>query len=477
MSKLLVIISSLVLSASTTLWAQQKQSKPNVILIVADDLGYGDVGCYGQQKIKTPNIDALAKHGMRFTQFYAGTAVCAPSRASLLTGMHTGHTPVRGNKGMKPEGQFPLPDSSVTILQVLQKNGYATAAFGKWGLGFPGSTGEPMKKGLNTFYGYNCQTLAHDYYPDHLWSNDTRIELPGNTKGDSVYSADLIHQQALRFLARQQQQQPFFLFLPYTLPHAALYGPHDSIYQYYVKQFAEADVKEPAGPKKAEYHHEPQPHAAFAAMVSRLDAYVGQIVQQVKQQGLEDNTLIIFTSDNGPHKEGGGDPVFFQSSGMYRGIKRDLYEGGIRVPFVASWPGKIPAGVESNAIGTFWDLFPTFTALAGIHDHTPYLDGISIAPLLYNKKQRVTHPYLYWEFHESGGRQAVRYGRWKGIRLNVNEKGEEVPIELYDIQLDPTEQHNVATAHTDIVAKIAAFMKASHVPDANWPLMASELKK
>lgn len=454
----------------------QKNSgpRPNIIFILADDLGYGDVGCYGQQKIKTPNIDALAKAGMQFTDMYAGTAVCAPSRASLLTGMHTGHTPVRGNKGMKPEGQFPLPDSSITIASTLGAGGYVTSAFGKWGLGFPGSTGEPTRKGITTFYGYNCQTLAHNYYPDHLWSNTTRVELPGNRTSDSVYSGDLIHGHALQFLAQQQAGKPFFLFLPYTLPHAALYGPHDSIYQYYVKLFGEADAKPAAKAAHDDYRFEPQPHAAFAAMVARLDAYVGEIVAQVKKQGLEKNTLIIFTSDNGPHKEGGADPVFFNSSGPFKGIKRDLYEGGIREPFIASWPGVIKPGSHNSTPAAFWDMYPTFAELAGVPSCNK-TDGISIVPLFKGKSLSKPHEYFYWEFHEFGGRQAVRYGKWKGVKLNVN-TNDDAPIELYDLEKDKAETQNVAAAHPDIVAKIKAFIKEAHVSDANWPLLASEKK-
>jgi arylsulfatase A-like enzyme len=454
------------------LLAQRVSEKPNIILIVADDLGYGDVACYGQQKIETPQITALAKQGMQFNQFYAGTAVCAPSRASLLTGLHTGHTAVRGNKGMKPEGQYPLPDSAITIAETLQQNGYVTAAFGKWGLGFPGSTGTPLKQGIQTFYGYNCQTLAHDYYPDHLWQNDTRIELPGNTKGDSVYSADLIHQQALAFLAAQQKGRPFFLFLPYTLPHAALYGPHDSLYQYYVSKFKEQDRPRPVTVKQAEYHFEPQPHAAFAAMVARLDSYVGEIRKQVEKQGMADNTIIIFTSDNGPHKEGGADPAFFGSSGPYRGIKRDLYEGGIRVPFIVSWPGNIRYSSATNEVGTFWDVYTTLADLAGVKKGAK-TDGLSLLPVFKGKAMPQKHAYLYWEFHESGGRQAVRYGPWKGVRLNVSNEADP-PVELYNLDQDPAEEHDVAAQHPGIIQHIKTLLKEAHVPDANWPLLAIE---
>ncbi len=448
------------------------QSSPNIILIVADDLGYGELGCYGQQKIHTPNIDQMAKAGLRFTQFYAGTAVCAPSRASLMTGLHTGHTAVRGNQGVKPEGQFPLPASTVTIASVLEKKGYTTAAFGKWGLGYPASTGEPLKQGFNTFFGYNCQTLAHNYYPDHLWQNEQRLELPGNLESDSVYSGDLIHQHALAFL-HQKHTTPFFLFLPYTLPHAELFGPHDSIYNYYREQFKDEVAAKPSG-KKEDYRFEPYPHAAFAAMITRLDYYVGDILKEVNKEGLADNTLIIFTSDNGPHKEGGGDPEFFNSSGGLRGIKRDLYEGGIRVPFIAVWKNRITAGGTSNYPGTFWDLFPTFEETAHIPVSTG-IDGISFLPVLEGKGQQHSHEYLYWEFHESGGRQAALWGKWKGVRLNVSTVANPV-TELYDIKQDPQEQHNIAAAHPGIVQKINIIIQESHVSDKNWPLLLSEIQ-
>ncbi len=451
--------------------AAGKNRQPNIILIVADDLGYGEVGCYGQQKISTPNIDRLASQGLRMTQFYAGTSVCAPSRTSLMTGMHTGHTTVRGNRGMKPEGQFPLSDSVLTFPQVLQKSGYATAAFGKWGLGYPGSSGEPLKKGFDRFYGYNCQTLAHNYYPDHLWSDQTKVNLPENLQSDSIYSADLIHQQAMRFL-QSDHAKPFFLFLPYTLPHGDVNVPHDAVYERYVKLFHEPDAARPANDNTVEHQYEPQKHAAFAAMVSRLDRYVGEVVAAVDKAGMAENTLIIFTSDNGPHRENGGDPDFFNSSAGLHGIKRDLYEGGIRVPFVAVWKGKIMPRVDTVQTAAFWDLMPTFEALAGL-PVTKRLDGLSILPFLSGEVQLQQHPFYYWEFHESGGRQAVRLGQWKGVKLNVS-KNAGAPIELYNLKTDPAEKNNVATRHRDIVKKIAAIIAGEHRSDKNWPLLVKE---
>lgn len=455
-------------------FASNAQSRPNIIFILADDLGIGDVGCYGQQKILTPNIDKMAKAGMRFTQMYAGTSVCAPSRASFMTGLHTGHTPVRGNMGFKPEGQYPLPEGTITVASVLKNAGYTTGDFGKWGLGYPGSTGVPNKQGFDIFYGYNCQSLAHNYYPDHLWQNDQKIELPENKLKDSVYSADLIHQHALDFL-QQQNNKPFFLFLSYTLPHAALSVPHDSMYDFYVKKFNDQPLgKNDKNVKRYEKAaFEPYPHAAYAAMVSRLDKYVGDVITALEKQGKLENTLIIFSSDNGPHKEGGNDPEFFNSNGIYKGIKRDLYEGGMREPFIVMWKGKIKPGTTNDHIGAFWDLFPTFQELAGLKPSTN-IDGISMVPTLTGKdKQQKQHDYLYWEFQEEGGKQAVRLGNWKGIKLNVTEK-ENPALELYDLTNDVEETKDIAAQHPDIVKRIDSIMQQAHIYNKDWQLLKKE---
>jgi arylsulfatase A len=450
----------------------QKSSRPNIIFILADDLGYGDVGCYGQQKIATPNIDKLAKIGVKFTQFYSGSTVCAPARCTFMSGMTTGHGAVRGNKLVPPEGQVPLPDSVITIAMLLKKAGYITAAFGKWALGFINTSGDPQKKGFDEFYGYNCQTLAHNYYPDHLWHNHDRIDLPGNLKFDSVYSADLIHQQAMRFL-NEKHDHPFFLYLPYTLPHADVIAPHDEVYDYYVKKFGEqlASLK---STDNENHHFDPYPHAAFAAMVSRLDKFVGEIMKAVKEKGLEENTLIIFSSDNGPHQENGGDPAFFNSNGGLKGIKRDLYEGGIRVPFIAYQKGVTKAGTINTMPAALWDLFPTFLQLAGISS-TKRTDGISMVPAVKGQKQN-QHAYFYWELHESGGKQAIRFGNWKGIKLNISTETNP-PIELYDLKSDPREKNNIASKHPEIVKQIEQMMKESYVPNKDWPLMVNEIKK
>lgn len=465
MKKVISIVVSLVLSMVVC----AQRGKTNIIFIIADDLGYGDIGVNGQQKIETPNIDRLAKMGVQFKQFYAGTAVCAPSRACLMTGLHTGHTPVRGNKGFKPEGQTPLPDSTITFPMQLQKGGYSTAAFGKWGLGYITTTGDPNKKGFDEFYGYNCQTLAHNYYPDHLWHNHERIDLQGNLKYDSVYSADLIHQQAMQFL-KADHDKPFFLFLPYTIPHADVFLPHDSVYDHYVKKFNEQPVAIKSNDREV-HHFDPYPHAAFAAMVSRLDRYTGEIMRAVEEKGIARNTLIIFTSDNGPHKENGGDPDFFNSNGIFKGIKRDLYEGGIRVPFIAYQPGITKSGTVNNAPFAFWDIYDTFLDIADL-PQSANNDGFSILPSLKGQKQS-EHPHLYWEFHEGGGRQAVRMGNWKGIRLNVNKEAHP-KIELYDLQTDPSEKNNVAAKYPAIAREMEDIIKRAHRPNQDWPLLVNE---
>jgi len=447
---------------------------PNIIFILADDLGYADIGCYGQQKIETPNLDKLAAAGLKYTQFYSGSTVCGPARCSFMTGLHTGHTVIRGNKQFQPEGQTPLPDSVQTIANLLQQNGYATAAFGKWGLGFNQNSGDPNKKGFDRFYGYNCQSLAHDYYPLYLWDNHTKVDLSINKQYDSVYSAALIQQEAIAYI-KKSGDKPFFLYLPYTLPHGDVIGPHDDLYQYYAAKFNEPKL---TGSQLKKREHtvtaEPLPHAQFAAMIGRLDRYVGEIVKTLEEKGLAQNTLIIFTSDNGPHRENGGDPEYFNSNGIYKGIKRDLYEGGIRVPFIAYWPGKIKPAV-TNQIAALWDLYPSFLSLAGIRSNQPQQDGISLLPNWLQKGKQEKHDYLYWEFHENDGRQAIRWKRWKAVKLAVM-KNEKAPLELYDLQNDPEEQHNVASQKPRLVKKLAALIEKAHTPNPDWPLLKKEIK-
>ena len=456
------------LAALTSCSQQQKQQEeftrhPNIIYIMADDLGIGDIQPYGQQLIRTPNLERLRQRGMRFTQCYAGTAVSAPSRCSLMTGLHTGHSFVRGNKGVDPEGQVAMPDSTFTMASMLKQQGYATGCFGKWGLGYPGSVSDPTKVGFDRFFGYNCQTLAHDYYPDHLWDGLERIELPQNYEQQEVtYSADTIHGEALKFI-REHAQEPFFTFLAYTIPHAELILPHDSVYDYYCQQIPEADevpyvCADPF--RRGAYGSTDRPLASFASMVTRLDRYVGDVMDLLDSLGIADNTILIFTSDNGPHREGGANPDYFQSYGPFRGIKRDLYEGGIRMPMLISCPGHIAEGVDNDHQMAFWDMMPTFAQLSGYQPSFP-TDGISFAPTLFgHDEEQQEHDCLYWEFHEQQGKQAVREGQWKGIRLKV---GTDEPVfELYDLSTDIHEDHNVAAEHPDIAAHLQALIDSCH---------------
>lgn len=452
------------------------QTRPNIILIVADDLGYGDVGFNGQQKIKTPNLDRMAANGLHLTQFYAGTSVCAPSRSSLMTGQHTGHTYIRGNKSVGPEGQEPIPDSVVTVAEVLKSAGYVTGAFGKWGLGPVGSAGDPLRQGFDRFYGYNSQTVAHRYYPPYLNDNDKKVMLEANGKLEfnKIYAPDLIQEQALKFVDARDGKQPFFLFLPYILPHAELVAPDDSLLQYYKGKFPEKPFTgNDYGAKAtmAGYASQEIPHATYAAMVARLDMYVGQILAKLKEKGLDKNTLILFSSDNGPHKEGGAEPPFFNSSGGWRGIKRDLYEGGIRMPTVAYWPGVIKPG-KSDHPGTFWDILPTFAELAGVKK-LPFTDGISFVPTLTGKGKQRQHDFLYWEFHEQGGRQAVRQGNWKAIRLQVDDPSKTV-VELYDLATDPQEKANLAAANPQKLSELVKLIDQSHWRSSLFPFGTEE---
>ncbi len=443
--------------------------KPNIIYIMADDLGYGDLGCYGQKEIKTPHIDKLAEEGIRFTQHYAGSTVCAPSRCSLMTGFHTGHTVVRGNKFTPPMGQFPLSDTTVTVAKILKEAGYQTALIGKWGLGGPESTGHPLNQGFDYFYGYLCQGHAHNYYPEFLFRNRKRIPLknvlpePKNSNGSGVavkkveYSHDLFASEALKYI-REHRDDRFFLYLALTIPHA-----ND-----------EAGKKGMEVPDYGIYAEKdwPEPQKGLAAMITRMDGDIGKIMDLLKKSGIDDKTLVIFTSDNGPHAEGGNNPHFFDSNGPFRGIKRDLYEGGIRVPLIARWPGKIAPGTKTGHVSAFWDFMPTVCELTG-QGIPQKIDGISYLPVLLGKSQP-KHDHMYWEFHEQGGKQAVLIGNnWKGIRLNVykNPKG---PVELYNLNADPGELHNIADSHRDIVYTIEKLMVDEHIEDPEWPFLKKE---
>lgn len=442
-------------------------SPPNIIFILADDLGYGDLSSYGQTRFSTPNIDRLAAGGMRFTQHYSGATVCAPSRSALMTGLHTGHTFIRGNRSVKPEGQYPLPDSLYTLAESLHEAGYATGGFGKWGLGFPGSEGDPVYQGFDQFYGYNCQRLGHNYYPGHLWNNRDSVVLEGNEgTGTATYAPNLIQQQALAFMD-EHADQPFFLYVPTIIPHAELIAP-DSVMERYVGTVEEGEAFEGGDPgepgyRTGRYSSQEYPHAAFLAMIDILDRQVGEIITRVHELGIADNTIIVFTSDNGPHQEGGADPDFFDSNGPLRGYKRDLYEGGIRVPLIVSWPGQIAAGTESDHVSAFWDFFPTFADLTGAPAPLA-TDGISIMPTLLGEGTQHQHDYLYWEFHELNGRQAVRKGNWKGVRYDVNDPGSQERLELYDLTTDIGETTDVSAAHPEVVTELKEIMHTARTP-------------
>lgn len=452
---------ALVLGACSRNRVPETKHPANVIFILADDLGIGDISPYGQRLIKTPNLDRMASEGMRFTQCYAGTAVSAPSRASLITGCHTGHTHIRGNMKADPEGQVPMPAGTYTMAQMFRNAGYATGCFGKWGLGYPGSESDPTKVGFDRFYGYNCQTLAHDYYPDHLWDGSQRIEFAENLNQEEVtYSADLIHARALDFIREKAGGgEPFFAFLSYTLPHAELVVPDDSVYRAYCDIIPAADDKawcEENPTRRGAYGATERPLASFATMVTKMDSYVGDVMDLLTEMGVDDNTLVIFTSDNGPHREGGANPDYFLSYGQYRGIKRDLYEGGIHMPMLAWQPGTVKAGSVNDHLTAFWDMLPTFAQVAGSADKLS-TDGISFVPSLTGQGEQEEHDYLYWEFHEGGGKQALRMGDWKGVRLNVSRPGETV-FELYDLSKDIHEDHDVASAHPEIVERMSFLM-------------------
>lgn len=443
--------------------------KPNIIFILADDLGYGELGCYGQKIIQTPCLDRMAAEGLRFTQFYAGSTVCAPSRSVLMTGQHTGHTRVRGNAGPEDSGAQMLRDEDVTVAEVLRSAGYATGLVGKWGLGMPGDEGVPNRQGFDYFCGYLSQHHAHNHFPDFLWRNGEQSPLPnvvtpvgaaggGYATQRVKYAGDLFAEEALAFVA-QHRERPFFLYLSLVVPHAnnersRALGDGQEVPDY--GPYADRDW-----------------HSSLkgqAAMITRMDRQIGDLLAKLAELGIEQRTLVMFSSDNGPHKEGGPqyDPEFFQASGPLRGIKRSLTDGGIRVPFLARWPGKIQPGV-SDHVGYFGDFLATAAELAGVSPPAN-LDSISFVPTLLGRNaDQAKHEYLVWEFYERGISQAVLLeGRWKGIRL----KSLTAPIELYDLHHDLGEQHDVAADHPDTVARIGRIMETARVDNEFWKLPA-----
>lgn len=414
-----------------------KERKPNIIFIMADDLGYGDLGCYGQKRIQTPSLDRMATEGMRFTQCYAGSTVCAPSRCSLMTGLHTGHSHIRGNK------QHPLLPECVTVAEVLKDSGYATGIIGKWGLGEPETCGIPNRQGFDYWFGYLNQSQAHNYYPNYLWENETKFFFESWR-----YSHDVFTEKALDFV-RQNRENPFFLYLPYTIPHA----------------FNEGGVNGMPVPSDQPYSHYdwPQNEKNKAAMITRMDRDIGKLFGLLKELGIDDHTIVFFTSDNGPHREGGIDPDFFDSHGVFRGIKRDLYEGGIRVPMIVRWPGIIQAGIVSDQIWAFWDFPSTAADLAGT-TMPQGVDGLSMRNALLRKPQE-NHEYLYWEFHEMEGKRAIRMQNWKAVRSPWNS-----PIELYDLSNDLGETNNIANAYPDLVQKFNLLFQSARTENEFYPI-------
>lgn len=469
--------------------------KPNVVFILADDLGYSDIGCYGQKIIETPNIDALANNGIRFTQYYCGSPVSAPSRCVLLTGKHSGHSFIRGNhewpergdvwnyvkmeEDPKLEGQYPIPAQSVTFSKVLQAGGYKTACIGKWGLGAPFSEGIPNKQGFDLFFGYNCQRQAHTYYPGHLWRNEEIIKLdnefiiPRTTildgdgdpnKSESYaryhlkqYAPELMLNEALSFI-QSAKDQPFFLYFTTIIPHVPLQAPQEWIDKYRKKIGDEKPYLGDKGYFPCQY-----PMATYAAMVGYLDYQVGCIIQELKKQGLYENTIIVFTSDNGPVTTGGSVSGYFENAKPFNQapnrLKGTVYEGGIHVPFIVSWPGRIKKSQVTNHICAAWDIFPTICDISG-SKHPENLDGISIFPTILQKGKQEKHKYLYWEFPEGRGQQAVRLGNWKGIRNNT--RGGNLSLQLYNLENDITEDLDVADKHPEIVNQIEEIMKTEH---------------
>ncbi|HJT79008.1 MAG TPA: arylsulfatase, partial [Gemmataceae bacterium] len=466
---------------------------PNIVFILADDLGYGDLGCYGQKKIRTPNIDRLAAEGMRFTAHYAGCNVCAPSRCVLMTGKHPGHGTIRDNRQAKgyPEGQEPVPADTLQLPLLLHKQGYAVGGFGKWGLGPVGSSGDPLRQGFDRWFGYNCQAVAHNYYPTHLWDDDRHVRLnnpafsahqklpAGADPNDPAsyarytgkdYAPDLFGEQARRFV-RAHKDRPFFLYYATTVPHLALQVPEDSLAEYAGK-FPEKPYTGDRG-----YLPQRQPHAAYAAMITRLDRDVGRLLALLQELGLAERTIVVFASDNGPlyDRLGGTDTQFFNSAAGFRGRKGSFYEGGFREPCLVRWPGHVAAGSVSDRVTGFEDWLPTLLDLIGAGAATPAgLDGISFAPTLLGRKQG-PRPFLYRESSGYGGQQCVRVGDWKAIRRNLNpgpKAKDQKPgaVELYDLATDPGEKTDVAAAHPETVARLRAILDNQHVDSDLFPL-------
>lgn len=477
-------IVALALSACTT--TKEPPRPKNVVVFLADDLGYSELGCYGQERIRTPNIDRLAQSGMRFTQHYSGSPVCAPSRCVLMTGYHTGHSIVRNNwegggwEQGAPEGQYPLPEGTPTLARTLQEAGWATGAVGKWGLGGPETSGHPNRQGFDLFHGYLCQRIAHNYYPTHLWLNEEKDMLEGNDWFKShqkieaplesddeyyeryareTYAPDVMTDTALEFI-RESAEEPFFLYFASIIPHVSLQVPREDVEVYP----AEWDEAHYLGQKA--YLPHPSPRRAYAGMVSHLDRDVGRVLDLLEELGIAEDTLVLFTSDNGPTFNGGSDSEFFDSARGMRGLKCSVHEGGIRVPFIASWPGHIEAGAVSDHMSAFQDILPTVLELTGQAPHEG-IDGISFAPTLTGDAPQREHEHLYWEY---GNQQAVRSGDWKAVRKRL--KKNDLTTLLYDLAADPTESKNLAKERPEVLARMEALFEESRTPSEVFPIPA-----
>ena len=461
--------------------------KPNVVFILADDLGYRELGSFGQTLIRTPNLDQLAQQGMRLTQHYSGNAVCAPSRCVLMTGKHPGHAFIRTNKSTPPEGQQPIPDSEVTLAELMRDQGYVTGAFGKWGLGGPGSAGQPLNQGVDRFFGYNCQAHAHSYYPSYLWSDGSRISLANNPaipghaglaegadpndprsydrfKGTD-YAPDRINKQALEFI-RANKERPFFLYYPTVIPHVALHVPDAEL-----EPYLQLGWDDPPFTRESGRGYTPHftPRAAYAAMITRMDRYIGNLFGLLDELELADNTIVVFSSDNGTTLlDEEVDAKFFNSVGELRGLKGSLYEGGVRVPTIVRWAGHIDAGSVSDRVSGFEDWMPTLLELIGASNKPPAgIDGISLAPTLLGEEQP-PRPFLYREFPSYGVQQSIRVGDWKAVRQNMSQGN--LDIELYNLAQDVGEKVNLAKQEPQIVARLAKLMEREHTPSALFPL-------
>lgn len=447
----------------TALSVTAAERPPNIVYILADDLGWGDLGCYGSKYLKTPRIDQLAAEGMRFTDHYSGSCVCAPTRSSFLQGLHTGHARVRNNGSYLRKTRVALETNDVTVGEILQSAGYRTGVIGKWGVGEERSTGVPNEQGFDFWYGYLNQRNAHHYYPPFLWKNQAKALFPDNPTRRTDYSHDHFTEQGLAFIAHNKDR-PFFLYMAYTIPHVDLDVPEDSKAPF-VGTLPE--TKPYGTPGGQHYRHEPKPHATFAGMVARLDRDVGRLVDHIDELGLGENTLVIFTSDNGPTSAGGADPEFFDGNGPFRGIKFQLYEGGIRAPMIARWPRHVASSSQSNHVCAHWDMLATFADVAGVD--APPSDGISIRPTLLGGGEQREHELLYWEFYKGKIERAARMGDWKAIQVGVVQNPP-APIELYNLASDPGETTNIADQIPEVLAEITRRMDEAHQPNADYSL-------